>query len=114
MNYGKCRHHVATRVHFSSRVSAKAGLESSNVTRCTSPSESANNLAGVYGDQKRYADALPLIQRTISHITGSTGNALPVLFGAQAAKLIPADKALDASLNVVQRALQTSSGTAVN
>jgi CHAT domain-containing protein len=73
-----------------------------------------NNLAGVYGDQKRYADALPLIQRTISHITGSTGNALPVLFGAQAAKLIPADKALDASLNVVQRALQTSAGTAVN
>ena len=26
MNYSQCRHHVATRLHFSSRISAKAGL----------------------------------------------------------------------------------------
>ncbi len=38
----------------------------------------------------------------------TTWPALPVLFGAQAAKLIAADEAIDDGLNVVQRASQTS------
>ena len=38
----------------------------------------------------------------------------PVLFGAQAAKLIAADEAIDDGLNVVQRASQTAAGEALN
>jgi CHAT domain-containing protein/Tfp pilus assembly protein PilF len=74
----------------------------------------ANNLAQLYADQNRYAEALPLIRRTMVHTTGTTGNALPILFGAQAQKLIAADEALDAGLSAVQRASQTSAGEALN
>ncbi len=73
-----------------------------------------NNLARLYDDQGRYADALPLIRNTIAHKTAATWPALPVLFGAQAAKLIAADAAIDNGLNVVQRASQTAAGEALN
>ena len=73
-----------------------------------------NNLAAYYKSQHRYAEALPLIQRTISQKTAATWAALPVLYGAQAANLIPFDKAFDDSLNVVQRAAQSSAGAALN
>ena len=75
---------------------------------------SLNNLAVLYLDQGRYADALPLVRTTIANKTAKTWPALPVLFGAQGAKLISADEAFDDSLNVVQRALQTSAGQALN
>ena len=75
---------------------------------------SLNNLAGLYDDQGRYADALPLVRRTISNKTAATWAALPALFGAQAAKLIAADEAIDDGLNVVQRASQTAAGEALN
>ena len=68
----------------------------------------------LYNDQGRYGDALPLIRRTIAHKTAATWAALPVLFGAQADKLIAADEAIDDGLNVVQRASQTSAGEALN
>ncbi len=54
------------------------------------------------------------MRTTIANKTAATAVALPVLFGAQAAKLIPADEALDNSLNVIQRASQTSAGEALN
>jgi CHAT domain-containing protein/Tfp pilus assembly protein PilF len=73
-----------------------------------------NNLAGLYNDQGRYVDALPLVRRTLANKTATTLVALPVLFGAQGAKLIAADKAIDESLNVIQRASQTSAGEALN
>jgi CHAT domain-containing protein/tetratricopeptide (TPR) repeat protein len=75
---------------------------------------SLNNLAVLYGNQGRYADALPLVFRTISDKVAKTSAALPVLLGAQADKLIPGDEAFDDSLNVVQRASQTSAGEALN
>ena len=57
---------------------------------------------------------MPLIQRTVSHKTAAAWAALPVLFGAQTEKLIPADEAFDDGLNVMQRASQTSAGEALN
>ena len=75
---------------------------------------SLNNLAELYDNQGRYADALPLVRRTIANKTAQTWPALPVLFGAQGAKLIAADEAIDDGLNVVQRASQTSAGEALN
>jgi tetratricopeptide (TPR) repeat protein len=75
---------------------------------------SLNNLAALYVDRGRYADALPLVRTTIANKTAQTWPALPVLFGAQGAKLIAADEAIDDGLNVVQRALQTSAGEALN
>ena len=74
----------------------------------------ANNLAALYNDQGRYAEALPLVRGIIAHKTAATWAALPGLFGAQAAKLVAADEAIDDSLNVVQRAPQTSAGEALN
>ena len=52
--------------------------------------------------------------RTISNKTAAIWSALPVLFGAQSAKLVAADEAIDDGLNVVQRASQTSAGQALN
>jgi CHAT domain-containing protein/tetratricopeptide (TPR) repeat protein len=75
---------------------------------------SLNSLAALYGEQGRYADALPLVRTTIANRTASTLAALPVLFGAQTAKLIAADEAIDDGLNVVQRASQTAAGEALN
>ena len=74
----------------------------------------ANNLAQLYANENRYAEALPLIRRIMLHTTGTTGNALPILFGAQTQKLIAADEALDAGLSAVQRASQTSAGEALS
>ena len=73
-----------------------------------------NNLALLYKEQSRYADALPLVRRTIANKTAATSAALPVLFGAQGARLIAADEAIDDGLNVAQHALQTSAGQALN
>ena len=73
-----------------------------------------NNLAVLFVDQGRYADALPLVRRTISNKTAAIGTALPALLGAQSAKLIAVDEAIDDSLNVLQRASQTSAGAALN
>ena len=72
------------------------------------------DLAELYNNQDRYADALPLVRRMISKKTAATWAALPALFGAQSAKLIAGDEAVDESLNVVQRASQTSAGKALN
>lgn len=54
------------------------------------------------------------MRRTIAGESSEPWAALPVLSGAQAAKLIPRDEAFDDSLNVVQRASQTLAGEALN
>jgi tetratricopeptide (TPR) repeat protein len=72
-----------------------------------------NGLTLLYDEQRRYADALPLVIKSIAHGSATTEAALPALFGAQAAGLVPANEGLDHSLNVVQRANQTSTGEAL-
>jgi CHAT domain-containing protein/Tfp pilus assembly protein PilF len=76
--------------------------------------QSLNNLARLYGEQRRYGDALPLIRRTIAQKRATVAAALPVLFGAQAEKLIATDEAIDDGLNIVQRRSQTSASEALN
>jgi len=73
-----------------------------------------NNLVDLYGVQGRYADALPLLQRLIASGRAEPSAAFPVLSGARHNNLISAGKALDDSLNVVQRAAQTSTASAIN
>jgi CHAT domain-containing protein/Tfp pilus assembly protein PilF len=75
---------------------------------------SLNNLAVLYNTQGRYADALPLVQTTIKHGRAEPSLALPVLLAAQDNGLMPAGKAQDDALNVVQRASQSAAATAVN
>jgi CHAT domain-containing protein len=55
-----------------------------------------------------------MVRRTISNKSATARAALPALFGAQAAQLIPTNEAVDDGLNVVQRASQTSAGEALN
>jgi hypothetical protein len=71
-------------------------------------------LADLYRAQGRYADALPLIQKTIANGSASPSVALPVLFAAQSVRLVSVLEAFNDGLNVVQRASQTTAATAVN
>ena len=75
---------------------------------------SLNNLVDLYRNQGRYADALPVAHRVIVNGRAEPSIALPLLFGAQHNNLISAEKALDDSLNVVQRAAQTSAASAIS
>ena len=75
---------------------------------------SLNSLAELYRKQGRYADALPLVRRTLAGKRAAASPALPVLSGAQTAKLLSADAAIDDGLNVVQQASQTAAGEALN
>ena len=75
---------------------------------------SLNNLAVLYQNQARYADALPLVQRTISGGFALKSIVLPVLMISQVRSQIPSDLAFDESLNVIQRASQTSAAAALN
>jgi CHAT domain-containing protein len=76
--------------------------------------KSLNHLASLYADQNRYAEALPLAQRLIANGSALPAVVLPVLIGAERNKLIAPETALDDSLNVVQRAAQTSAASAIN
>jgi len=73
-----------------------------------------NHLAAIYVDEDRYADALPLLRRVLANGHASPSVAFAVLSGAERKKLIPAEQALDDSLNVVQHASQTSAAAAVS
>jgi CHAT domain-containing protein/tetratricopeptide (TPR) repeat protein len=75
---------------------------------------SLNNLAVLYQNQGRYADALPLVQRTISAGFAIKSVALPVLIISQVTSQSPSDRAFDDSLNIIQRASQTSAAAALN
>ena len=76
--------------------------------------ESLTNLAALYFDQGRYADALPLVNKTILGGFASKSVALPVLFNSQGKSLILADRAFEDSLNVIQRASQSSAAAVLN
>ncbi|UGY18123.1 CHAT domain-containing protein [Bradyrhizobium septentrionale] len=75
---------------------------------------SLNNLAGLYQAEGRSADALPIVETTITNGRAQLRVALPVLLAAQRQQLLAGDRALDAALNVVQRATQSSAASAVN
>ena len=75
---------------------------------------STNNLASFYQAAGRPADALPLVQRLIASGRAQLRAALPVLLDAQREQLMPAEKALDDALNVIQRGTQSSAASAVN
>lgn len=68
----------------------------------------------MYANEDRFADALALVQTAIAHRAAFTSAALPVLYGAKTESLLPNETALDDGLNVIQRALQTSAGSALN
>jgi CHAT domain-containing protein/Tfp pilus assembly protein PilF len=74
--------------------------------------ESLNSLAALYLNQSRYADALPMAQRVIANGRAQPSVILPVLFGAQRENLMSDEKAIDASLNVIQRGSQSSAAAA--
>src|SRR5882757_3155236 len=75
---------------------------------------SLNNLASLYQAEGRTADALPVVEQTIANGRAQSRVALAVLWTAQRQQLMPAEKALDDALNVVQRGTQSSAASAVN
>ena len=75
---------------------------------------SMNNLAAFYQASGRPGDALPLVQRLIASGRAQLRAALAVLADAQRQQLMPADKALDDALNVIQRGTQSQAASAVN
>jgi tetratricopeptide (TPR) repeat protein len=75
---------------------------------------SVNNLASLYQVESRAADAVPLIERMIASGRAQLRIALPVLFDAQQLKVMPAEKALDEALDVIQHGTQSSAASAVN
>jgi hypothetical protein len=75
---------------------------------------SLNNLAYLYKEQARYADALPIIRRTISQGTANKIVAFPVLLASQAQKLVSAAQALTDSYHIVQRAASSAAANAVS
>jgi CHAT domain-containing protein/Tfp pilus assembly protein PilF len=75
---------------------------------------SANNLASLYQAEGRTADALPLVERLTTYGRAQIRAALPVLLDAPKKQLIPADKAFDEALDVIQRGTQSSAASAVN
>ena len=68
----------------------------------------------LYRKAGRYGDAVPLLRKAISSNTATAWSALPGLFGAQSANLISREEGINDSLNVMQRAVRTSAGEAVN
>jgi CHAT domain-containing protein/tetratricopeptide (TPR) repeat protein len=75
---------------------------------------SLNSLALALFEQDRVADALPLVRRAVADGRARPGIALPVLFDAMKGGLLPAEAAIEASLDVAQRESQTSAAAAVN
>ena len=75
---------------------------------------SANNLASLYQAEGRTADALPLMRALMTFGRAQTRVALPVLLDAPKKQLMPAEKAFDEALDVIQRGAQSSAASAVN
>jgi CHAT domain-containing protein/Tfp pilus assembly protein PilF len=75
---------------------------------------SLNNLTSFDQAAGRTADALPLLQRMLPGGRAQLRVALPVLFAAQRQQMLPAERALDAALDTIQRATQSSAASAVN
>jgi CHAT domain-containing protein/Tfp pilus assembly protein PilF len=75
---------------------------------------SANNLASLYQAEGRTADALPLLQKLMTFGRAQIRVALPVLLDAPKKQLMPAERAFDGALDVIQRGAQSSAASAVN
>jgi CHAT domain-containing protein/Tfp pilus assembly protein PilF len=75
---------------------------------------SLNGLASLYYHQGRHAESLPLVQKTVASGRPTADIALPIFQGSQGAGLISETSAINAALNVVQRASRTSAALAVN
>ena len=76
-------------------------------------SQSLNSLAELYRLEARFADALPLVNRTISLNVASRDIALGVLYGAQTDGLAAPNEALETSYQVEQRFRSSAAGKAV-
>lgn len=72
-----------------------------------------NNLASLYLDGGRYADALPIMERVVATGQAEAAIALPLFYKAQRNGLVDAVRAIDTSLDVLQRKTQTSAAAAV-
>jgi len=75
---------------------------------------SANNLASVYQAEGRTADALALVDKLMIFGRAQPRAALPVFLDARNKQLLPAEKAFDDALDVIQRGTQSSAASAVN
>ena len=75
---------------------------------------SLNNLAVFYDVQSRYADALPIVQRTIAQNHARKSVAFAVLHGSQSQNLIAPTQTIDASYAVLQRSASSATGEAVS
>jgi CHAT domain-containing protein len=76
--------------------------------------QSLNNLAALYRDQGRWADALPLVRTATERGYGDRSLHLPVLMGAKRAKDLSEDEAIAESFAVVQGAASTAASAAVS
>jgi CHAT domain-containing protein/Flp pilus assembly protein TadD len=72
------------------------------------------NLIDLYRRAQRVADAVPLLRRTVAGGSAAAAVALPALYDARAARAMSAEEAFAASLDVAQRASQTSTAGALN
>ena len=75
---------------------------------------SLNNLAALYRDQGRWAEALPLVRTATERGYVNRSVHLSVLLGAKRAKDLSEDKAIAESFDVVQRAASTAASAAVS
>lgn len=73
-----------------------------------------NNLAGLYQSAGRIPDALPLVARAVDRGQAQPKVALPVLFAAGRAGALPAEKAFDDAIDVIQRGAQSQAAAAVD
>ncbi|MGJ4890965.1 CHAT domain-containing tetratricopeptide repeat protein [Bradyrhizobium sp. HKCCYLRH3099] len=73
-----------------------------------------NNLAGLYQAAGPHSDALPLVERLVQRGQAQPKVALPVLFAAGRDGLLPAPRALDEAVDVIQRGAQSQAAAAVD
>lgn len=76
--------------------------------------ESLNSLAALYQAERRYADALPIVKRTISQNFANKSIAFSVLYGSGRVNLISPNEELDASYTVLQRSVSSAAGDAIS
>ena len=72
------------------------------------------NLAGLHQAQGRYADALPLVKRTIVQKAAQKIIGLNVFYGAQSQRLITSAEALESSYSVFQHSASSAASKAVS
>ena len=68
----------------------------------------------LYRAQGRYADALPIVQRTIAQNHAKKSVALGVIYGSQSQNLISPTQALNLSYTVLQRSASSAAGEAIS